>query len=109
MPHYVLELKRPKGEYAVYSTIVDNLITEPMTAEAMRAWLEEREYTSYLKKGFDSLEDLVAKYGEDTGRSIHEHQERTSEWWYWNGEHGFAFAREADGYFCLPRSMWRNN
>ena len=113
MPHYVLELKRtartPEGGFAVYSTIVDNLITVPMSARDMRNWLVEHEYDSWLKQGWDTLEDLIEKYGEATGRSIHEHQQRTEEWFYWHEEEEFTFGKESDAYFCLPRSMWRCN
>jgi hypothetical protein len=108
MPHYILELKRPKGEFAVYSTIVDNLITTPMSARAMKSWLQENEYSSWLKEGGDSLEELVDKYGESTGRSIHEMQARMEGYLYWH-DSGFTYARESDEYFCPPRSMWRRS
>lgn len=108
MPHYILELKKPKGEFAVYSTIVDNLITVPMSARAMKSWLKENEYSSWLKEGGDSLEELVDKYGESTGRQIHEMQAKTAGYFYWD-DSGFQYVKESDGYFCLPRSMWRND
>jgi hypothetical protein len=109
MPHYVIELKRPKDAYGVYSTIVDNLITAPMPGAEMKAWLEERDYTSWLKQGGDSLDELIEKFGEQVGRDIHENQKRTADWFYWNEEHGFTFGKESDAYFCLPRSSWCNN
>lgn len=107
MPHYVLELRRPKGQFAVYSTIVDNLITAPMDASEMRSWLEEREYDSWLKEGGRSLEEWIEDYGEDIGRSIYENQERTADYYYWNEEEKFTYTKEVDEFFCLPRSLWR--
>lgn len=111
MPHYVLELKRtsrtPEGGFAVYSTIVDNLITTDMSASEMKAWLVEHEYTSWLQKDPDTLEELVEKYGEELGKSMFGWQEATQQYYYWNEEEGFTFTKERDAYFCLPRSMWR--
>lgn len=113
MPHYVLQLKRtartPEGGFAVYSTIVDNLITAPMSAKEMRSWLEEHEYTSWLSKDGTSVETLIEQYGENVGRQIHEMQESSKEWYSWCEGEGFMYARESDAYFCLPRSLWRND
>jgi len=40
MPHYVTLLDdQSEDTFAVYSTIVDNLITETMGAASMKAWL----------------------------------------------------------------------
>lgn len=107
MPHYVLQLNKPRGKFAVYSTVVDNLITDPMSGPEMRTWLEEREYDTWLKQGWDSLEELVAKYGEETGKAIREYQQRTNQWMYWNEKSRFMYAKEADEFFCLPRALWR--
>jgi hypothetical protein len=111
MPHYVLELKRtsrtPDGGFAVYSTIVDNLITPPMSAEEMKAYLVDRDYSSWLQKEPDTKEVLIEKYGEDLGTSMFQWQEATQQWYYWHEEQGFTYAKEQDAYFCLPRSMWR--
>jgi hypothetical protein len=109
MPHYVLQLKRPKDTFAVYSTIVDNLITVPMSARDMRSWLVEHEYNSWLNKDGESEEALIEKYGEVVGPQIYETQGRNNEWLNWHEEEGFLFAREVNGYFCVPRSMWRND
>ena len=105
MPHYITQLER-EGEFAVYSTIVDGLLTEPMTGAQMRAWLADNNYTSWLVSDNSDLDD--GDWSEDTRQTVLEWRERTARWMYWDEEHGFKFVKLSDAYFVLPRRDWRN-
>jgi len=83
MPHYIIQLEED-DEFAVYSTIVDNLITDAMPAQAMRWWLQENDYWFWLERQPDM------------------------QYTYWHEAEGFTFAKLADGYYCLPMEFWRN-
>ena len=107
MPHYVTQLDdRDDGFFAVYSTIVDNLITEEMPAEEMKQWLIDNEYTSWLTQdptfgleGYSSdTRDSIIKYRQDAindGRM------------YWSSAFGFQYVKLSDNWYTLPRECWR--
>ena len=84
MPHYIIQLE-DEDQFAVYSTIVDNLITDAMPAKAMNRWLEDQGYSYWLEKTVADDDQFL----------------------YWHDE-GFAFAKLSDAYFCLPMEYWRD-
>jgi hypothetical protein len=112
MPHYVLQLNDDEGEdrFAIYSTIVDNLISPSMVAQAMLATLTiDERYSSWLKP-YDA-EELI-RQGEERGYGYSERmkkllREEQTRYFYWHPL-GFCFAKLSDAYFCLPRELWRD-
>jgi len=105
MPHYVTLLDdQSEDTFAVYSTIVDNLITETMGAASMKAWLVENDYGAWLTQ---DPEYGLECYNESTRASIVKYRIESAERMYWHDE-GFQYVRYSDYWFTLPRSDWRS-
>lgn len=111
MPHYVTQLDDKDADadcYAVYSTIVDNLISEEMCAEDMRTYLEYKEYGSWLLPPGDNS-DLDERWPDDPDfrQEIIDWRKSTEQYSYWNEEYGFQYVKLSDNYFTLARKDWR--
>ena len=104
MPHYPLDLD--DGYFAVYSTIVDNLISPEMLPTEMRDWLEANNYDSWLTP-YDA-EEVIRNYPEPSDGMVRLLRDN-SRWYYYHDEAKFCYVKLADGYFCLPESEWRND
>lgn len=75
MPHYPVQLDETlPGSYAVFSTVVMDTITPPMSAAAMRDHLAENGYGCWLKN---------------------EPRDRQ----YWHPLHGFQFVKQSDHWY----------
>lgn len=107
MPHYITKLDdRHPARFAVYSTIVDNLVTVPMTAPAMRRWLEGNGYDTWLTP-YDA-EQVIADWYADSSEGMKRLMREQGQWMYWHKGSGFCYVLLSDAYFVLPRSEWRN-
>jgi hypothetical protein len=105
MPHYVLHLDDEKPDrYAVYSTVVDNLLTVPMTPRRMKNYLANRDYDSWLKP-YDA-EEVIREWGNGWSDGMKRLMHDQAPYFYWH-EAGFCYAKLSDAYFCLPRCYWR--
>jgi len=87
MPHYVVTETAESNDFAVYSTVVDGLIIDFMSAAAMRKHLEENGYGSWCESDCPHF---------------------AADRMYWNEEHGFWYVTIEDAYYVLPREYWRN-
>jgi hypothetical protein len=109
MPHYITQLddQDPAADrYAIYSTVVDNLITHEMTAEQMLKCLQEDDrYETWLMNKEDRHAYFVREYGADTADDIGAQSPDEYEYWH---ELGFAYVKLSDAYYVLPRSYWRD-
>lgn len=108
MPHYLIQLE-DEERFAVYSTVVDGLITAPMTAERTRQWVEEDErYSSWLTP-YDPDEAIAQqeRYGGTASDGMKNLLRDQARYFYFHAV-GFCYAKLSDAYFCLPRQLWRN-
>src|SRR5262245_7865905 len=110
MPHYVIELDDRRGQpdtFAIYSTIVDGLLTEPMSADEMEQYLKANGYDSHLT---ETTVESIAKAHNDLGLDIdtgpNSWAQSVENYSYWNGK--FSYGKLSQPYFCLPRRHWRN-
>jgi len=110
MPHYLLELMDTDEEaplFAIYSTIVDNLLTEPMTATEALAYIKADErYAAWLKP-YDA-EETIREHGANWSEGMLKIMREQARYFYYHRA-GFCCAKESDSYFCLPRHDWRND
>lgn len=105
MPHYPTQLDEfGDDQYAVYSTIVDNTISEDMTGSEMREHLEAKGMTHWLKP-YDP-EAVYAEYGRDDPRMLDLFRDQ-EKYIYWDEELGFSYVKLSDCYFTLPPEDWR--
>lgn len=104
MPHYITQLELDH-EFAVYSTIADGLLTQPMGPKEMKAWLVDNGYTAWLVNDNSDLDGRG--YDDAMLKHIIDERERTKFYMYWHPQ-GFQYVKLDDAYFVLPRSLWRN-
>lgn len=107
MPHYVTQLEG-EDEFAIYSTIVDNVLTPTLSAFEMAEELKARGYDSWMSRDpYVGLE----KFEDDTREDIAESRRKAldSGLMYWHEEHGFLYVKLSDAWYVLPRRDWRND
>jgi len=77
MSHRILQ--RPDGDYAVWSTVVDDFIHEDMSAEELEAWYVEKEAQKareHIQERIESWEGGSSPYPSNVGpRTYEEAQE----------------------------------
>lgn len=102
MPHYPTDLD--DGYFAVYSTVMDGLISPEMTAEEMREWLEANSYDTWLTP-YD-VEAVIREWADST--DMEAYYRGNERYYYYHDEAKFCYVKLSDAYFVLPESDWRN-